>query len=346
MSAEPSRIEAVTVAAHTPMRRRQFGRWARLFWSIPLYGLFVPLARVLELTGTWPRMMSRGMARMMGNAAAYTPDAHDVIVASYFKSGTNWTMQIVAQIAHRGNAEFDHIHDIVPWLEMPEQNRYAVSLSDATTWRNAPTGLRAIKTHLPFSQLTYTPAARYVVVVRDPKDVFVSSYHFLRSTMLGPMMPSVRRWLDLFLSGDAFCGAWSEHLDGGWRRRHEPNVLFLTFEEMKADLENAVRRIAALMEVELTPAELERVVTRSSYAYMKSVGDKFDTRGLSPPWARPRGAMVRRGEHGSAAELLGAAEQRRIDDYWRHELTRLRSDFPYDATYAAPQMPASEVRTG
>jgi aryl sulfotransferase len=171
-------------------------------------------------------------------------------------------------------------------------------------------------------------------VVRDPKDVFVSSYHFLRSTVLGPMMPSVRRWLDMFLSEDTYIGSWAVHLDGGWRRRHEANVLFLTFEEMKADLPAAVRRIARLMGVDLSPSELESVVERSSYAYMKSVGDQFDTRGLSPPWAKHRGAMVRRGERGSASELLGAEDQRRIDEYWRGELATLGSDFPYDERYA------------
>jgi Sulfotransferase domain len=341
MSAEPTRIDTTIAPMAAPMPRRQYGPWTRALWSIPLYGLFVPLARILELTGAWPRMMSRGMARMMRDSAAYTPNAHDVMIGSYFKSGTNWTMQIAAQIAHRGAAEFDHIHDIVPWLEMPARNSYAVPVSDEATWRASPTGLRAIKTHLPFSALAYAPEARYVWVVRDPKDVLVSGYHFLRSVMLGPMMPSVHRWLDLFLSEDTFTGSWAVHLDSGWRRRHEPNVLFLTYEEMKADRESAVRRIAALMGVDLTPGELAAVVARSSYTYMKSIGDKFDTRGLSPPWAKARGAMVRRGETGSASELLSATDQRRIDEYWRAELAKLGSDFPYDEHYgAAARSPA------
>lgn len=217
---------------------------------------------------------------------------------------------------------------MVPWLELPDRVRYAVPISDESTWRDSPTGLRAVKTHLPFSKLTYTPSARYVWVVRDPKDVFVSSYRFVKSTMLGALMPSVKKWLDLFLSEDAYIGSWAEHVDGGWRRRHEDNVLFLTFEEMKADLHGTVERIAALMGVDLAPEELDKVVQRSTYSYMKTHSRQFDTRGLSPPWATPRGAMVRRGEHGSAEELLSTADQRR--DYWRAELAKLGSDFPYE----------------
>jgi Sulfotransferase domain len=187
---------------------------------------------------------------------------------------------------------------------------------------------------MPFSKLTYTPAARYIWVVRDPKDVFVSSYRFTKAVVLGPLMPSVEHWLETFLSEKTYLGSWAEHLDGGWRRRHAENVLFLTFEAMKADLRGTVERVAAFMGVDLTAEELENVVRQSSYEYMKANGAKFDTRGLSPPWATPRGAMVRRGVHGSASELLSTADQERIDDYWRAELKKLGSDFPYDQAFA------------
>ena len=44
----------------------------------------------------------------------YTPTEHDVFVATFGKSGTNWMMQIAQQIAYRGEAEFEHIHHVVP----------------------------------------------------------------------------------------------------------------------------------------------------------------------------------------------------------------------------------------
>jgi hypothetical protein len=310
---------------------------ARIFGNLFAYVVLWPVVRVLELFGAWPRLMSRAMARMSEQFEGFDASEHDVLVCSYFKTGTNWTMQIAAQIAFRGHGDFAHIHDVVPWLELPDHIGYTVSMKDDAPRQLAPTGLRVIKTHLPMRKLGYSPRGKYIWVVRDPKDVFVSSYHFTRSTVLGPLMPSVRRWLALYLSGEPFVGSWAEHAAGGWAHRDRPNVLFLTFEDMKRDLHGTVARIAALMEVELTPEELESVVRQSTYEHMKSIGHKFDTVGLSPPWAAPKGAMVRRGQSGSANELLTAEDQQRIDAHWRAELQRLGSDFPYDSLYGAPR---------
>jgi hypothetical protein len=274
--------------------------------------------------------------------ATYVPVPTDVLICSYFKSGTNWTMQMAVQIAFRGRAEFEHIHDLVPWPDLPGRAQYAVPLEDDGPRRAAPTGLRVVKTHLALGTVPFSPVARYICVVRDPKDVFVSSYHFSRATVLGPLMPSVRNWLDTYLSPDTPLGSWAEHVASYWRVRREPNVLFLTYESMRGDLPGTVDRIAAFMGVALTPDERAAVIERSTFDYMKRTGHKFDAPGS--PWGSSRGAMMRRGERGSSGELLSAADQRRIDDYWRAELARIGCDFPYDTefTVAAPaQQPAA-----
>ena len=81
--------------------RRSFPAWVRVASLIPLYGIASPIVKTLELFGVWPKIMAR---RPMAPAAAfgdYRPSAHDVIVCSYFKAGTTWTLQIATQIAFR-----------------------------------------------------------------------------------------------------------------------------------------------------------------------------------------------------------------------------------------------------
>jgi hypothetical protein len=73
---------------------------------------------------------------------------------------------------------------------------------------------------------------------------------------------------------------------------------------------------------------IARVCERSSFDYMKRNDDKFRTWKMIP-WGQET-HMVRKGAQGGSSELLSVAQQRRIDDYFRSELKRLGSDFPYD----------------
>ncbi|HEY0606277.1 MAG TPA: sulfotransferase domain-containing protein [Herpetosiphonaceae bacterium] len=270
----------------------------------------------------------------------YRPTRHDVLVCTYAKSGTYWTIQIAHQIAHRGRGEFRHIHDVVPFPEAPMSNTI-IKLSDEAPYRAAQTGLRVIKTHLESSYVPYSPEAKYIVVLRDPKDVFVSSYFFTQGMISGSMLP-VEEWLRLFLAGKFMYGSWVEHLVGYWPWRNRANVLFLTFEEMKDDLEEAVRRIAALMDVELTDEEFAQVVEKSQFQNMKRINQKFTP---ERPWPFNKGvkgfAVMRRGARGGSSELLSPEQQYQIDQHMKAELQRHGCDFPYEQMFETVSQDAS-----
>ena len=258
----------------------------------------------------------------------YRPTRHDVFVCTYVRSGTNWTMQIAFQIAHRGRGEYEHIHDVVAWPEPPMPR--IVDLRDESPYLQAPTGLRVIKTHLESDYVPYSPDARYIVVVRDPKEVFVSSYYFSGFMMPGSDMVPVDEWHALYL-GDAFPhGSWAEHLASYWRWRTRANVLMLNYGEMTRDLEGTVRRIAEFMGVTLTDEEVALVVERSSFAYMKRIDHKF-TPALPFPlnrFARP--VMMRSGKSGRSGDMLTREQQAQIDRHMQAELRRRGCDVPYD----------------
>jgi hypothetical protein len=243
-------------------RRPPPPRWLGIPLGALVLGVYWPITKLFP--SWWPGFVGRTVTKVLREfPKTFEPGERDVLICSYYKSGTNWTIQIAVQIAHRGRAEFEHIHDLVPWPDMSRRAGYAVPL-DVEPQRRASTGHRIIKTHLAIDDLPYSRAARYICVVRDAKDVFVSSYHFTRAMVLGPLMRSVGRWLDTFLSNDAPIGSWARHLASGWRLRDAGNVLFLTYDGMCADLGAAVDKIAAFMGVQLTPEERAAVVERSS----------------------------------------------------------------------------------
>ncbi|MCZ6680506.1 MAG: sulfotransferase domain-containing protein [Candidatus Poribacteria bacterium] len=326
--------------SHPALNRQQsFSPYIRYPVLFLTYALIKPLLWLGEKLGfatrIW-RMVGRNMVKQltMGrDFGDYQPTPHDVIINAFPKCGQNWTMQIAYQIAMRGQGEFEHIHDVIPWPEGPD--RYAIPLSADVAGTGTATGHRIIKTHLDWERVPYSEEARYIGIIRDPKDAFVSNYHFIRDCVFGPLMPSVATWLAVYLSPDSPV-VWAPYQQGYWQARHRPNLLMLTFEEMKADLPQAVRQIADFMGVQLTDREFTMVCEKSSFAYMKGIDHKFVPPALTP-WSSANRQMVRKGQSGGASELLSLEQQQAIDTYCKGELQRLHCDFPYDEVWGGPR---------
>ncbi len=291
-----------------------------------------PLLRALDWAGLaqpiFRAVRDRDKVHLRNAWGDYRPTAHDVVICSYLKSGTNWMMQIAHQIAHRGSGEFAHIHDVVAWPDSVHAE-FSIPLDDPTPQRSSPTGLRIIKTHLGWDHIPYSEQARYVCIVRDPKDVTVSAYHFVRDVMMGPLMPRVPRWIELFLDPEFPIGSWAAVAASYWAVHDRPNVLFLSYREMIEDSRKTITRVAEFMGVDLAPDAFEAICERSSFDYMKSIDERFYP-GAPFLLSAIRGSMMRRGKQGSSSELLSREQQHHIDEHCRAELLRLGSDLPYD----------------
>lgn len=97
---------------------------------------------------------------------------------------------------------------------------------------------RYIKTHLPFNLLPQqiqnsekTP--KIIYVARNPKDVCVSYYH--HKVLTEAYDKTVDEFVDEFVddvSESNYAPYWS-HVKQFWERRHQSNILFITFEDMK-----------------------------------------------------------------------------------------------------------------
>ena len=253
-----------------------------------MYGIAAPLVWTLEKLGRSERFFAalrKGQLRRLAASKIPSPamfrSSHDVFIATFAKSGTNWVMQIVHQLLFHGQGEFDHIHDVVPWPDMNSagpMRRYAIPLDDPSVWMASPEHRRVIKTHFDWDLIPYSEDARYIAVIRDPKDVFVSSYFFfVKSGILRafdaferPLVPAVplgpaSRW--------AAPGQRTPPATG-------PSAIVLTslvlsFKQMKRDLRGTVLQVAEFLNLHLPDTVLDEVFRKSSFEYMKQINQKF-----------------------------------------------------------------------
>ena len=271
-----------------------------------------------------------GLAPKMGGFNVfkdYSPSKNDIIIACLSRSGTHWMIQIALQIAHLGQADYEYLYDIVAWPDFLPG--VSIKLSDPPP--KSPTGLRVIKTHSPAHLVTVNDSAKYIIVIRDPKEVLTSLYHFVPKAFafLGLQTGPTNSWVEKFIKHQVPGGWWAEHTVSWWALRDKPNVHIVTFTNLKADPSGEIDRISNFLGVALSLEQRQQVIEKSSFHYMKSINHKFSP--IIGDTDMP--VVIRDGKVGSGGELFTKDQLVRIDDFCRSELNRLGSDFPYDQMF-------------
>jgi hypothetical protein len=102
--------------------------------------------------------------------------------------------------------------------------------------------------------------------------------------------------------------------------QHDPNVLFLTYEELSRDLEGAIGRIAAFIGREPSATELPRIVERCRFAFMKQHEEQFDPV-VESLWEQgvQLNSFLRNGRVGAGAVFLSKGQNARFEEALRNE---------------------------
>jgi Sulfotransferase domain len=158
------------------------------------------------------------------------------------------TTQICHQLrsAHQGgDMSFDEISRVIPWLELAADQGQDLNAPQYGDDQDCP---RFFKSHAWERDCPKFP--KVIVVIRRPEDVLVSFYEFFEDWFFEPGMidmDSFARefWLARGVPATKMQNAsYFVHLVSWYERRHDPNVLFVCFEDLLEDLEGQVRRIA------------------------------------------------------------------------------------------------------
>lgn len=200
------------------------------------------------------------------SAVNYKPKPGQLFVATYPKCGTTWMQQIVALILNKG--KLPENYDLMknsPFLELAG--------ADAVDYMDGP---GAIKIHLPFNLAPYSPDAKYIYVARNPKDCCVSFYYHTKNGELYNFTDGTfDEYFELFINGQTDYGDYFDHLLSWYEHKDDPNVYFVTYEDLKTDTRNQVIKLAKFIGDEYhdllinNPDILDNVLKCSSFEYMR-----------------------------------------------------------------------------
>jgi len=232
---------------------------------------------------------------------------NDVILASYPRSGSAWLRFLLIELIS-GNASFARITAEAGYVG---RHRSAPAL--------VPGGGRLVKSHEQY----LGRYRRAVHLVRDPRDVALSYFHFMQR--IGRVHPrpgddldaSLDRFIRAFLAGhcDAH-GTWQSHLLS-WLSASESgraNVLRVRYEDLRADAPRELLRIARWLGLDVDAGAAARTVERCSIERMRESEaiDLASDRSVFPRAARKSGLrLVNEGRVGGWREVLND-DQRRL----------------------------------
>lgn len=242
----------------------------------------------------------------------------DIVVATYAKSGTTWTQQIIAQLIFNGAENID-VHSLSPWVDL------RIIPPEVIAGLEQQTHQRFLKTHLPVDALVFSPKAKYIFIGRDGRDAAWSLFnHHANATddyfnafnntpgRVGPPLErgsgDVHEFYTGWFSGNGYpyWPVW-ENIRSWWDIRKLPNVKLIHFNGMKADLAKSIREIAAFLEIPIDEVKFPKIVEHCTFDYMKAHAGMVAPRG-GIMWNGGAKTFINKGTNGRWRDTLSAAE--------------------------------------
>lgn len=244
----------------------------------------------------------------------FTPRADDVFVCTPAKCGTTWTQTIVANLLFPDGQLPMPVMMLSPWIEakfIPQDMMY--SMLEAQTHR------RVMKSHTAADGIPWFDDAKYLVVARDGRDVFMSMCNHLERMKridalneqalkdgVPPMPKFDGDYHGFFPNWLAQDGLFFEIVASYWERREQANLLLLHYNDLKADLAGEMARIAEFLDIEVDPALWPEMVERCTFEGMRKRGETLGD--LAQGFEGGVEGFLFKGTNGRWREVLDDAE--------------------------------------
>ncbi|XP_054709134.1 sulfotransferase 1E1-like [Uloborus diversus] len=180
------------------------------------------------------------------------------------QDGTTWLQEIVYSIMKGIEKSETSIEDRFPYLEFIYPGLSSIEKI---------TEQRFLKTHLPYSLLpesVHQKKPRIIYMMRNPKDVAVSYYHFVRMMTMTDYVGDFSNFFQDFLNDEVPYGPIWKHYADVWEHKDEPNVLILQYEDFHKDIQGNIKKIGLFLGKHLTDKEVEDIAYHCSFSSMSN----------------------------------------------------------------------------
>ncbi len=266
--------------------------------------------------------INRGLGRHRpGRSLLILPD--DVFLVSFPKSGNTWTRFLLANLRFPDQpATWANIDRLIP-----DPTGTPKKIFDRMT---RP---RIIKSHECFDPRY----PRVIYIVRDPRDVVVSQYHYHRKIRRIEDDSPIEKFVARFMAGET-CphGSWGQNI-ATWLCTSEgdPSFLLLRYEDLVADTARELVKVVDFLQLSAGPAEIAQAVERSSADNMRKLEQaQRDKNGLMKG-SRTDMSFVRAAGSGGWRTGLPAPMVTKVEAAWgplmRHLGYELTNEPPADS---------------
>ena len=238
-----------------------------------------------------------------GRRLTVFPD--DVFLVSYPRSGNTWTRFLTGNLLDQ--------EDLVTFVNIESRIPEIYFFPDKVL-RRLPRP-RILKSHEYFDHRY----KRVVYIVRDPRDVATSMYHYSVKRRNIPDTYPIEEFVPRFMKGEFLedFGTWDEHVSS-WHatRQNKAGFVFLRFEDMLADPGRELGRMARLLEVDAAPEAVARAVELSSVAQMRRLEDQQGQSWKLTRESRQDKPFVRSARSGAWRSELPPRSVQQIESEW------------------------------
>ena len=187
-------------------------------------------------------------------------------------SGITWLKELTWIIQNDGavaQAAASPLVQRVPFLDitMPTMDTPVIDLL-----QNIPHP-RLLKTHLParyFLEQIKNENVTVIVGIRNPKDTLVSFYHFYRIMVDYGLFPGTwDEFFELYRDDHLMYGDYFSWYEGWMPFKDNAKVMFVRYEDMKRDLGQEIRKIAAFLGKNLSDETIYQITQHGQFSRMK-----------------------------------------------------------------------------